>query len=92
MLQSSRRGGGSRRTESECGCFSKAWLQQESYSHRGSEVGRGSCFKTNEPVSGWGESSVDKEKLKIQEKDEPADRGGKEHEVLGRKRGRDITG
>lgn len=55
-------------------------------------MGRGSCFKTNEPVSGWGESSVDKEKLKIQEKDEPADRGGKEHEVLGRKRGRDITG
>ena len=33
-------------------------------------------------MSGWGESSVDREKLKIKEKDEPADRGGKEHEVL----------
>ena len=40
-------------------------------------------------MSGWGESSVDREKLKIKEKDEPADRGGKEHEVLGRKRGRE---
>lgn len=43
-------------------------------------------------VSGWGESSVDREELKIKEKDEPADGGGKKHEVLGRKRGRDITG
>lgn len=40
-------------------------------------------------VSGWGESSVDREKLKIKEKDEPANRGGKEHKVLGRKRGRE---
>ena len=29
-LQSSRRGGGSRGTESECGCFLEAWLQQQS--------------------------------------------------------------
>lgn len=43
-------------------------------------------------MSGWGESSVDREELKIKEKDEPADGGGKEHEVLGRKRGRDVTG
>ena len=56
-LQSSRRGGGIQGDRERVWLFLRS-LAPATVSHRGSEVGRGSCFKTNESQCQAGEKAV----------------------------------
>lgn len=56
-LQSSRRGGGIQGDRERVWLFFRS-LAPATVSHRGSEVGRGSCFKTNKSQCQAGEKAV----------------------------------